>query len=236
MSEKIVMKVNGAPSQSVKMLAPADYYKVVLVGAPGRGKTYAFRNMDEKTTGFINVENKPLPFSKNFLYHARPTKYAGFMQALNDFSNNTDIKSVVIDSMSAVFDMLLEECESKYKGYDIWSNYNKELRTFFKVLKNIPKIVFATAHYETLNIEGAPEKRIKVQGKSYEGNIEREFTAVLYADSKVMPNQKRPKYSFILAEPGTSAKCPPEIFGEDIYEVDNDAANVYEKVVQFIGA
>lgn len=39
-----------------------DYYKTLVVGASGRGKTYMFRDLDPNTTGFINVEDKPLPF------------------------------------------------------------------------------------------------------------------------------------------------------------------------------
>ena len=48
-----------------------DYYKVLLVGGSGKGKTFAFRNLDPKTTGFINVEDKPLPFKNEFVHHKR---------------------------------------------------------------------------------------------------------------------------------------------------------------------
>ena len=46
-----------------------DYYKVLLVSQSGKGKTYSFRNMNPDTTGFVNVENKPLPFKNNFKFN-----------------------------------------------------------------------------------------------------------------------------------------------------------------------
>ena len=48
-----------------------DYYKVLLVGQSGRGKTFSFRNMNPDTTGFINVEDKPLPFKNKLLPNYR---------------------------------------------------------------------------------------------------------------------------------------------------------------------
>ena len=52
-----------------------DYYKVALVAQSGKGKTFAARNLNRDKTGFINVENKPLPFKGGFKYHTRCTAY-----------------------------------------------------------------------------------------------------------------------------------------------------------------
>ena len=46
-----------------------DYYKVLLVSQSGKGKTYSAKNLNPETTGFINVENKPLSFKNSFKYH-----------------------------------------------------------------------------------------------------------------------------------------------------------------------
>lgn len=210
-----------------------DYYKVVLVSQSGAGKTYSFKNMDSEKTGFINSENKPLPFSNRFKYHARPKKFSGVRKALEDFANNPEIEVIVIDSMSSVFDMLIKEMRDNYTGWDIWNNYNKLIGEFIESIKNVEKEVFATAHYEILNLEGAPEKRIKTKGKEWEGVIEKEFTMVLYPDVKF--TRGVPEYSFRLAQEGTSAKCPPEIFGEGIYSVSNDSKMVLDKIQEFVG-
>ena len=53
------------------------------------------------------------------------------------------------------------------KGFDIWSAYNEEVARFHQIIKKIDKEIFVTGHYEILNIEGAPEKRIKVQGNIF---------------------------------------------------------------------
>jgi hypothetical protein len=53
------------------MTTQREVYKVLLVGASGKGKTMSFRNFDRATTGFINIENKPLPFPGRFEHTAR---------------------------------------------------------------------------------------------------------------------------------------------------------------------
>src|ERR1044072_2126440 len=208
-----------------------DYHKICLVSSPGKGKTYSFRNMSESTTGFINAENKPLPIDNTFKYYAKPKKFAGAMKAIEDYNKNPEINCIVIDSMSEMFNMLLEEMRANFRGFDVWDNYNKGVTKFMNLIKSVEKEMILTAHYEILNIEGEPEKRIKTKGKEWEGMIEKEFTIVLYADNKF--ENEKPKYFFKLAAEGTSAKCPPKIFGEDVYKIANDSQVLLEKVVEF---
>lgn len=208
-----------------------EYYKILLVGAPGKGKTYSFRKLDRIKTGFINAEGKPLPFEGAFKYHGKPTKFAGAIKALEDYSKIDEIEVIVVDSLSAIFDMLLEEMRNNFKGFEVWDNYNRSVTRLMNTIKAIKKEVILTAHYEVINIEGEPEKRVKTKGKEWEGMIEREFTVVLYADSKFKDD--KPEYFFRRAGEGTSAKCPPAIFGEDVYRVPNDSAEVLQKIVEF---
>lgn len=208
-----------------------DYYKVCMASQPGKGKTYSFRNMDPVTTGFINAENKPLPFEKSFKYHARPKKFSGVLQAIEDYNKNPEIHCIVLDSLSSAFDMLLEEMRANFRGFDVWDNYNRGITKLLNLVKSVEKEMFVTAHYEIVNIDGEPEKRVKTKGKEWEGVIEKEFTLVLYADNKF--ENEKPKYFFKLASEGTSAKCPPGIFGEGVYVVPNDSKIVLDKVIEF---
>lgn len=208
-----------------------DYHKICLVSSPGKGKTYSFRNMSETTTGFINAENKPLSIDNTFKYYAKPKKFAGAMKAIEDYAKNPEINCIVIDSMSEVFNMLLEEMRANFRGFDVWDNYNRGITKLMNLIKSVEKEMFLTAHYEFINVEGEPEKRIKTKGKEWEGMIEKEFTIVLYADSKF--ENEKPKYFFKLAAEGTSAKCPPKIFGEEVYKIPNDSQVVLEKVIEF---
>lgn len=207
------------------------YPKVLFVGQSGKGKTYSFRNMDSKTTGFVNVENKPLPFKSNFVFHGRPSKFEGVMKCLKDYGDNPDIKQIAFDSLSAAFEMLVFEAREKYSGWDVWNYYNKKVGEMLNLIKKIDKPVFITAHYELLNTEGEVEKRVKSKGKEWEGLIEKEFTIVLYAQDKY--KGETPEYFFKLTGEGLSAKCPPDIFGAGVQKIDNDANMVLTKLKEF---
>lgn len=211
-----------------------DYYKVLLVGQSGKGKTFSFRNMNPNTTGFINGEDKPLPFKNKFKYHSRPKTISDTKKALKEYADNKEINCICIDSLSAYMDMLLAECRATKKGFDIWSAYNEEIGKFLNFLKSIEKEVFITAHYEILGIEGNQEKRVKVKGREWEGTIEKEFTMVLYADNKF--NDKGiPNYYYNAVQEGTSAKCPPDLLGENIMQITNDSSLIFDKILEFVG-
>lgn len=210
-----------------------DFHKVLLTGQSGHGKTYSFRAMDEGTTGFINVENKPLPFRKKFKYHARPINVASVYAAIEAYSNNPEIECIVIDSFSGFLELLLAQARKEKKNFEIWNLYNDEVGRFFTEVKKIRKEVFITSHYEILNIEGDPSKRVKVKGKEWEGLIEKEFTIVLYSEQSY-DDKGKGHYYFRLSGPGTSAKCPPEIFGEDVVFVENDCKMIFDKILDFV--
>jgi hypothetical protein len=211
-----------------------DYYKVLLVSQSGKGKTYSFRNMNPDTTGFVNMENKPLPFKNSFKYHARPTSTVNAKLSLKEYAENPEIDCIVFDSLSAYFDMLLSEARATKKGFDIWNQYNDEIGKFFNYLKSINKEVFITAHYEWIQDEGgARERRVKVKGKEWEGVIEREFTVVLFADRKIDVNTRKIEAWFDLVLDNSSSKCPPDIFGEDTIKIPNDSKVIFDKITEF---
>lgn len=210
-----------------------DFYKVLLVGASGKGKTYSFRNMDPETTGFINVENKPLPFKNSFKYHKRTTSYTEVYATLVEYARNPEIKCIAVDSFSAFSDLVLKEMRATKKGFDIWSGYNEEVAKFNDIVKKINKEIFVTAHYEILALEGAAEKRVKVAAKQWEGVFEKDYTMVLYAENK-FNDAPKPEYYFSLCGEGISAKCPPDIFGEDVVKVQSDSKVVLDSILKFV--
>lgn len=209
-----------------------DYYKIMLVGSSGKGKTYSFRNLNPETTGFINVEDKPLPYKNKYKYHTRCTTHIEVLKALIEYGKNPEINCIVVDSFSQYMDYVLKIARETKKGFDIWNLYNEEIAKFAQYIKAIQKEIFVTAHYEILNIEAQSEKRIKVKGKEVEGQVEKDYTIVLYADNKF--NEKGiPEYYLILAGEGLSAKCPPDIFGDHVYKIQNDANYILEKIKEF---
>jgi hypothetical protein len=208
-----------------------DYYKVLLISQSGKGKTYSFRNFDRKTTGFINAENKPLPFEGAFKHYIKTTRFQGVLNAMKDLNEDPEVSVIVLDGFNMALDMLLEEMRNNFKGYDVWSNYNIQVSKLLNAIKGASKEVFVTGHYEILNQEGDSEKRLKVHGKEHEGRIEAHFTIVAYADSKY--ENDKPKYFFRFTGEGLSAKCPPEILGKDVHMIENDSKILLDKVVEF---
>lgn len=69
--------------------------------------------------------------------------------------------------------------------------------------------------------------------KEWEGTVEKEFTVVMYADKKF--NEKgKPEYSFHLVGENTSAKCPPDMFGPDVYTIPNDSNMIFNTILNYV--
>jgi hypothetical protein len=211
------------------------FYKVLLVGTSGRGKTYSMRNMNRDKTLFVNVENKPLPFKGNFKNTIIPATSLEVLAALASGSKNPEIECVVVDSFSAYTDLLMAEARATKRGYDIFVHYNEGIAKFNDAVKKVKKEVFVTAHYEIIQDElsGSRERRVKCKGKEWEGMFEKDYTIVLFTEAKPQPDGK-PEYFFTLVNDGTnSAKCPPDLFGENVLKIPNDANEVFQKIVEF---
>lgn len=184
-------------------------YQFALVGTPGKGKTMSFRNMNPETTGFINAENKPLPFINKFKHYSAPNSWQEIYQKLIEYAKNDAIKCVVLDSLSAYMDSLLKTAYDTKRGFDIWNFFNEEVGKLMYVIKNFPKYLVVTAHYEWVETEnGAREKRIMVPGGKWKGMIEKDFTIVTFTDLTMVDNKRN--YIIQLNSNGeTSAKTPP---------------------------
>jgi hypothetical protein len=91
-------------------------YPIAIVGSSGRGKTMSFQNMDPNTCGFINCENKPLPFINKFKNYCTPSTWQETYQKLIEYGKNPDITEVVLDSFSAYADSLLKTARETKKG------------------------------------------------------------------------------------------------------------------------
>lgn len=208
-------------------------YQTLIVGSSGKGKTYGARTLNRETTGFINAENKPLPFPGTFEHTIVPKNLSEFKTGMVALKNNPQVTHIFLDSLSAVLDMLLAEARNSKRGFDIWNFNNEEVGKILNFIKNIGKDIIITAHYEILGIEGAQEKRVKIKGKEWEGLIEKEFTVVLYADMKVN-DAGAPEYFLNLFQEGTSAKCPPNLLTEEgVFTIPNDYKLIFDKIEEF---
>jgi hypothetical protein len=207
-------------------------YQIAIVGMSGKGKTMSFRNMNPDTTGFINVENKPLPFANKFKHYSTPKDWQETYQKLIEFAKDPEITTVVLDSFSAYVDSLLRTAREIKKGFDVWNLYNEEIGKLMYIVKRYPKDIFMTAHYEWVETEeGAVEKRISVKGKEQKGMIESNFTIVHYADMKVTADKKREYFVTLNSDSKTSAKTPPMFLKNEMeQEIPNDAQAFLDRV------
>jgi hypothetical protein len=207
-------------------------YQFAIVGMSGKGKTMAFRNMDPDTTGFINIENKPLPFANKFKHYSTPKDWQETYQTLIEFAKNPEITQVVLDSFSAYVDSLLRTAREIKKGFDVWNLYNEEIGKLMYIIKRYPKDILMSAHYEWVETEeGAIEKRIAVKGKEWKGMIESNFTIVHYADMKVTADKKREYYITLNSDGKSSAKTPPMFLNTEMeQEIPNDANAFLQRV------
>jgi len=206
-------------------------YQFALVGMSGRGKTMAFRNMDPDTTGFVNMENKPLPFINRFKHYSAPTSWQECYQKLIEYAKNKEIKVVILDSFSAYLDSVLKTARDTKRGFDVWNFYNEEIGKLLYVVKNYNKHLVVTAHYEWVETdEGAIEKRIMVKGKEWKGFVEKDFTVVHYADMNVV-DKKRNYFITLNSDGKSSAKTPPMFLDDESQEkMENDYSLFIAKV------
>jgi len=205
-------------------------YQIALVGMSGRGKTMSFRNLDPETTGFVNIESKPLPFINKFKHYSAPNNWQECYQKLIEYAKDDTVKVVVLDSFSAYVDSLLKTARETKRGFDIWNYYNEEIGKLLFAIKKYPKHIIVSAHYEWVETDaGAVEKRIMVKGKEWKGMVEKDFTIVHFADMKII--EKKRRYTLALNSDGlTSAKTPPIFTDEGVDEIDNDYSLFLEKM------
>lgn len=197
-------------------------YQFLLIGMSGRGKTMAFRNMNPETTGFVNMESKPLPFINKFKHYSTPNNWQECYQKLIEYAKDSTIEVVILDSFSAYVDSLLKTARDTKKGFDIWNYYNEEIGKLQYLIKKYPKHLVVTGHYEWVEVEeGAIEKRLAVKGKEWKGMLEKDYTITNYCDMTVKEGKR--EYFITMNNSGKdSAKTPPIFLDEGEEKIVND--------------
>lgn len=213
------------------------YAKIAIVGPTGTGKSYLTKTANKATTGYINTENKPLPYrAEPFKYEGRPKTWAGFMKNLKDYVENPEVDKIIIDSQTMAFSILNNESQKQFANWDIAKNYNKNVYEYFIYLKDIPKDVIVFSHDEFLQIgKEGKKKRMVVHNKEHEGKVEEQYTIVLYTGTRL--NEGKPEYFLKTFEEDTSTKTPESMFpdknGDNLLEIPNDAKYIFDAVKEY---
>lgn len=212
---------------------------IAIVGPSGSGKSTSLRNLPPETTRIIDLERKGFPFRSIDKFKVTPCdNVASVDQAIAAAIADKTVTTIVIESFTKYVELLLKLAQMSYKGYEVWSFYNKQIGNFLDKVKNDHAVVVFTAIDEIVRIpqtDGSEsvQRRMSVKGKEWEGKIEKEFLMVLFTEPK-KDNTGKIQYYFQTNTDGiTSAKTPMEMFpnahiGNDLNEVLNAAREYYK--------
>lgn len=210
---------------------------ICIAGESGSGKTTSMRNLDPKTTFYVDCDEKGLSWKgwrnqysfENHNYMATDkaeTIKDGLFPKIN--KEQTHIKVVVIDTLNGL--MVADEMRrSKEKGYDKWIDLAAcvwDLICEAHNLRNDLTVIF-TAHTQTERDDsGYAFTRIKTSGKKLDKIVlESKFTTVLM--TKVVDGN----YLFETHANNSTAKSPLGAFDAD--EIPNDIVEVLKALEEY---
>jgi hypothetical protein len=208
------------------------------MGESGGGKTTSLRNLDPKTTLYVDADKKGLSWkgwkkdynaeNKNYFAddHANVVKLA--LQKVNTDKEYKDYKVVVIDTLNGI--MVADEMRRmKEKGFDKWQDLAASVYDIIDYalgMRDGVTVIF-TAHTQTDHDDnGYMFTRIKTSGRKLDKIVlESKFPVVLHA--KTIDG----KHVFETQADFSTAKTPLGAF-EDKY-IDNDIVEVLKVLEEY---
>lgn len=214
-----IVNTPAAVTQPDLPASPFPRTLIAIVGPSGSGKSTSLRNLDPASTAIADVERKGMPF--------RTTLAPATFNLIRDFKTwfaaqvkNPAIHIIVIDSMTALIDMLQTECEASYKGFDIWKYYNDGIAELCRLFKTSGKCVVITALDEIVQMPDlsgnmVTQRRIYVQGKEWANKgIESECLAVWTSHAKkAAKDSTEMTYLFATQTDGMTKAKTPQFWG-----------------------
>jgi hypothetical protein len=214
-----------------------QYPNIAIIGPSGSGKSSCLRNLNPAETGIINIERKALPFknSKLFTNEVEITSLQQFVPAIRKFDADPNIKTIIVESFTALDEMILNWCRATYKGYDIFSVHNSMVRDFIKETKLKSKICVVIGIDEIVKIDtpegGSVSRRaMRVEGRELMGTLEKEFTCVFFTD--IIKNGSSMQYRLCTNTDGVNAaKSPMGMFAGQY--IDNDLKSMIDTIRKY---
>ena len=209
---------------------------ICIAGESGSGKTTSMRNLDPKSTYYIDADRKGLSWkgwraqynseNKNYLKCDDANIVKAYIKKLAE--KCPQIKVIVVDTINGL--MVADEMRrSKEKGYDKWIDLATcvwDLVVECHDYRDDLTIVF-TAHTQTeTDDNGYRFTRIQTSGKKLNKIVlESKFTTVLL--SKCVDG----RYLFETQANNSTAKSPMGAF--DTFEIENDIVAVIKALEDF---
>lgn len=211
---------------------------ICIAGESGAGKTTSMRNLDPKTTFYIDSDKKGLSWkgwkekyngkAKNYLVTDFPQVVMQALKKINEEEAFKAVKVVVIDTLNGL--MVADEMRRMgEKNYDKWADLAASvygLVDYALTMRDDLAVIFV-AHTQTERDDsGYAFTRIKTSGRKLDKIVlESKFTTVLLA--KVQDG----KYVFETNANCSTAKSPMGAF--DTPTVENDIVKVLDALKEF---
>lgn len=209
---------------------------ICIAGESGSGKTTSMRNLDPKSTYYIDADKKGLSWkgwrrqyseeNKNYFKCDDANIVRAYIKKLA--LDCPRIKVIVVDTINGL--MVADEMRrSKEKGFDKWVDLAAcvwDLVCECYDYRDDLTVIF-TAHTQTDHDEnGYMFTRIKTSGKKLDKIVlESKFTTVLLSKSV------DGKYLFETQAKNSTAKSPLGAF--DTFEIENDIVKVIQALEEF---
>ncbi|MAH46331.1 hypothetical protein CMI37_10900 [Candidatus Pacearchaeota archaeon] len=211
---------------------------IAIVGHSGSGKSTSLRNLDPKTTYILDLERKGFPFRNASRFNIVPVENANaFPRLLEKTLKEDNCETIVVESFTKYVEQVNTLATNSFKGYDIWSFYNRTIRNMLDSIKNDKATIIFTAVDDIVKIPQitggeSSHRRVKVQGKVHEGAVEKEFLMVLFTEVRKNEKTEEMEYFFQTNTDGvTSAKTPMGMFDKQL--IPNDIVEVLKKVEEY---
>lgn len=211
---------------------------ICIMGESGTGKTTAFRNIDPKTTLYVDCDKKGLSWkgwrknfsieNKNYLATDDPKAALAMLMKVNTEKGFENVKVIVFDTINGL--MVADEMRRmKEKNYDKWADlaaciYN--LIDYALIVREDLTPIFI-AHTQTdMNDSGYMFTHIKTSGRKLDKIVlESKFSTVLL--SKCLEG----KYVFETQSNQSTAKSPMGAF--ESRTIENDITLVLDALSEF---
>lgn len=211
---------------------------ICIMGESGSGKTTSMRNLDPKTTMYVDCDKKGLSWKgwrndfsgerKNYIQTDFPQVALQILQKVDKSDQYKHINVIVFDTINGL--MVADEMRRmREKGYDKWQDLAASiygLIDYALTVRDDLTPIFI-AHTQTDHDDnGFMFTRIKTSGRKLDKiTLESKFSTVLL--SKVVDG----KYVFETQSDNSTAKSPMGAFEEK--DIPNDMAAVLEALKEF---
>lgn len=212
-----------------------------VMGESGSGKTTAMRNLDPKTTFYIDCDKKGLNWKgwrnqysedkKNYFKSDSFSIVERLLVKINTEDQFKKVKCVVIDTLNGM--MVAEEMkilamqsgDKRSAWSDLAQNGWNIINMALALREDLTVIILC--HSETISDDnGIIRTRIKTNGRKLEKLVlESKMTTVVWAV------RQDDKYKFILSADGSTCKVPLGAF--DTAEIDNDITTVLKALADY---